>query len=141
MFQKPSRHIFCTFIHCSASDKPEDDNIEVIRRWHLEKKWNDVGYHYFIRKNGTIEEGRSLEEIPAAQKGHNFGSIAICVHGLDINKFTVWQLNALRNLCNEINEAYDYMTFHGHCEVNSNKTCPVFNYKRELNLDENGKME
>ena len=145
-FKKPKRQIDTVFLHCSASDRPEHDSIQVIKKWHTDPKpqgkgWSDVGYHYFIRKDGTIERGRSLEKIPAAQKGYNSGSIAICAHGLDIDKFTEVQLEAVKDLCKTINLAYgNYLRFRGHCEVNSNKTCPVFDYKELLNLDENGKM-
>jgi N-acetylmuramoyl-L-alanine amidase len=139
-FPKPNRVVYNTFIHCSASDNPAHDDVEVIRQWHLERGWSDIGYHFFIRKNGTIEAGRDLERTPAAQKGYNTGSIAICIHGLELNLFTDLQLEALRCLCNEINRAYSDMTFHGHNEVNSNKTCPVIDVKEVLTLANNGRM-
>ena len=59
MFKKPDRHVSRVFLHCSASDNPKHDKISVIRKWHLDKGWSDVGYHYFIRKDGTVEEGRT----------------------------------------------------------------------------------
>jgi len=140
IFHRPNRKVYCTFIHCSASDNPAHDDVSVITQWHIERGWNTIGYHYFIKKDGTIQEGRSLERIPAAQKGYNTGSIAICLHGLDIDLFTEEQFNSLRDLCNQISDSYYEMTFHGHNEVNPNKTCPVFNVKEVLNLDAKGKM-
>jgi N-acetyl-anhydromuramyl-L-alanine amidase AmpD len=138
-FQKPTREVSKVFLHCSASDRPEHDNIEVIKEWHLARGFSDVGYHFFIRKDGTIEEGRPIEQVPAAQKGFNTGSIAICCHGL--TEFTDIQLSKLYFLCKSIDKVYQSrITFHGHCEVNSNKTCPVFDYKNILDLDSNGKM-
>lgn len=138
IFNKPQRKVNKVYIHCSASDVKAHDNIEAIREWHIQdNKWSDVGYHYFIRKDGTIEEGRGLEIIPSAQKGHNTGSIAICLSGLDIDLFRQKQLESLVNLCKEINKVYSKITFHGHCEV-SNKECPVFDYKNILNLDDEG---
>ena len=70
MFEKPSRKIYRVFMHCSASDHTHHDNIETIRSWHLERGFSDVGYHYFIRKNGTLEQRRDLAKTSAAQKGH-----------------------------------------------------------------------
>ena len=139
IFKKPTRKINKVYIHCSASDVKAYDNIETIREWHVEGNgWSDVGYHIFIRKDGTKEEGRPLEEIPSAQKGHNTGSIAICLSGLHIDLFTQKQFESLVELCKEINQAYNKeLTFHGHCEV-SDKECPVFDYKKILNLDEKG---
>lgn len=137
MFTRPKRHVKKVYIHCSASDAEAHDNIETIRKWHVEEKgWSDVGYHYFLTKNGTIQEGRPLEKVPSAQKGHNTGSIAICLSGLE--SFTLDQFDTLREFCNEINKAYNReITFHGHCEV-SDKTCPVFDYKKVLSLDDEG---
>lgn len=139
-FQKPNRHVYTVFLHCSASDNPDHDDVSVIKQWHLDRGWSDVGYHYFIKKDGTLQIGRDLERTPAAQKGYNTGSIAICLHGLLEYNFTLEQFNTLRELCKEINSSYKEITFHGHNEVNPNKTCPVFNVKDVLNLDNSGKM-
>lgn len=141
-FIKPTRNVNKVFIHCSASDAEHHDDIEVIRQWHTNpppygRGWSDIGYHFFITRNGEIQTGRDLEKIPAAQAGHNTGSIAICVHGL--THFADTQFESLIKLCKTINNAYDdEITFHGHCEVNPHKTCPVFDYKNVLELDDNG---
>ena len=131
LFDKPKREINRVFIHCSASDNYKHDDISIIKQWHLERGWRDVGYHYFITKLGKIQKGRDLELTPAAQKGYNTGTIAICVSGLKI--FSHNSLKSLKMLCQIINRQYDQITFHGHCEV-SEKECPVFDYKRILNL-------
>lgn len=141
MFKKPQRVVRKIFIHCSASDNPDHDDIMVIKEWHLKRGFDNVGYHYFINKTGTIQEGRILELVPAAQRGHNTGSIAICLHGLEKDKFTAEQFASLYNLCREINQVYEgKVTFHGHCEVDPNKPCPVFDYKTLLCLNEKGEM-
>lgn len=143
-FRKPARAVHAVFIHCSASDDPRLAGAELvaeIRRWHLARKFADVGYHFLIDKAGRILEGRGLEKIPAAQKGHNAGSIAICVHGLAIEKFTPEALDSLGFLARAIDAAYGgRITFHGHREVNRAKTCPVLDYKTLLGLDEKGRM-
>lgn len=137
MFQKPQRNVDRVFIHCSASDNPAHDDVSVINQWHLDRGWSTIGYHYFIKKDGTLQEGRGLERTPAAQKGHNVRTIAICLHGLDIDKFTENQFDTLRELCNQIDKAYKgKVTFHGHREVNPNKTCPVFDVDEVLGLTE-----
>ena len=134
-FTKPKRKVHTVYIHCSASDKPEHDNINVIKKWHLEQGFSDIGYHFFINKNGFIQWGRSLEEIPAAQRGYNTGSIAICLHGLKERCFTKEQFWSLRYLCISMQRDYNQrLLFKGHCEVSS-KTCPVFDYKKVLALD------
>ena len=136
-FTKPKRHVNRVFLHCSASDNPAHDSVEVIRDWHVNgNKWADVGYHYYIEKNGRLATGRPLSKNPGAQYPHNTATIAICLGGLE--EFTSAQFDTLKRLCVVIEEAYDgVITFHGHTEV-ANKTCPVFPYKTILQLDKQG---
>lgn len=140
-YTKPHRAINRVFIHCSATDAEWADDVSIMRRWHVcDREWNDVGYHFFIRKDGRIQPGRHVELTPAAQSGHNARTIAICVHGLDAEKFTPAQFANLKLLCSAINEEHNKsITFHGHCEVAA-KSCPVFDYKAVLGLDEAGYM-
>lgn len=140
VFKKPARPVSRVFIHCSASDNPNHDNVATMRAWHLQRGWSDVGYQFFIRKDGVIEAGRPLEKTPAAQAGHNTGTIAICLHGLDIDKFTEAQFSTLQALCIKIDASYGgRVTFHGHREVAA-KACPVFDYKAVLQLDRAGRL-
>ena len=140
-FIEPHRRIDRVFLHCSASDDPNHDDIRTIRDWHVNgRDWEDVGYHYFIRKDGTLEAGRPLERPPAAQAGHNAGTIAICLHGLSEERFAEGQYRTLIDLAREIDEACTgRITFHGHCEVSA-KSCPVFPYRAVLGLDRDGRM-
>ncbi|MCH2165928.1 MAG: peptidoglycan-binding domain-containing protein [Marinovum sp.] len=140
VFAKPMRPVDTVWVHCSASDNPDHDNVATMDAWHKERGWFGCGYHFFIRKDGTIELGRSLEKTPAAQGGHNRGAIAICLHGLAPENFTPAQIEALRDLCRQIDDAYrGEMTFHGHCEVAA-KECPVIDYKAVLELDDKGNL-
>jgi N-acetyl-anhydromuramyl-L-alanine amidase AmpD len=139
IYQKPARIIHSVFIHCSDSDYDHHDDISVIRKWHVqERNWSDVGYHYFIKKDGTIQRGRDLNTIPAAQRGHNTGSIAICLSGKE--QFTEHQFRALRRLCDKIAEQHEYLKFRGHREVDPHKSCPNFEYKTVLGLDTKGRL-
>ena len=135
--------IHTTFLHCSASDNPLHDDVTVIRQWHLHNGWKDVGYHFYIKKNGTIQVGRSIEMTPAAQMGFNTGTIAICLGGL--NEFTEEQFITLRTLCRQIDADHstkDFrMAFRGHREVDRTRLCPVYDYKKVLNLNENAHIK
>jgi len=138
-FKKPKRKVSRVFVHCSATDNPEHDNVQTITSWHIKRGFNGIGYHYYIDGTGTIHNGRSLESTPAAQKGHNTGTIAICVFGL--TNFSQESMDSLVDLCHAITKAYKgKITFHGHREV-SNKTCPVFDYKSILNLNDKGELQ
>ena len=140
IFKKPKRRVERVFLHCSASDVPAHDNVATIRRWHKDRGFSDIGYHFFIHKNGKISKGRDIEKSPAAQKGNNKNTIAICLHGLLKEKFTKAQYKAVGKLCKEINDSYfKNISFHGHKEVSA-KACPVFDYKKVLKLDKYGSL-
>lgn len=141
VFNPPARSVNVIFLHCSASDNPDHDDVSVIRDWHVNgNHWDDVGYHFFITRQGDIQEGRDIEQTPAAQKGHNDGSIAICCHGLKKDRFSLQQMDSVRRLCKAIYDGYaQKLRIRGHCEV-SPKSCPVYDYKTELRLDANGFM-
>ncbi len=147
MFQMPKRRVERVFLHCSAWDDPPGEELlgvemhDWIEVLHTKAKsegglglmWSEIGYQYLIDSQGERIAGRSLEKIPAAQRGNNTGTIAIMVHGL--KRFAPAALNECAQLCREINMAYSgRISFHGHCEV-SIKSCPVFNYHGLLHLD------
>ena len=136
IFIKPKRFVNKVFLHCSANSNPKW-GINELRESHLARGFSDIGYHYFIDFEGNLFKCRPLEKIPAAQKGYNTGSIAICLHGGQNNKddFTKEQHKTLAELCEYINNVYENkITFHGHCEVDEHKFCPVFDYQQILNL-------
>lgn len=138
--KKPKRMVNRVFLHCSASDRPQDDNPQTIEKWHMARKFKEIGYHFYIDKAGKIYEGRSLDTNPAAQQGHNANTVAICMGGLKKENFTVEQKRALVALCLYLEQLIKGLTFHGHCEVNPEKTCPVYPYKEWLQLSDRGVM-
>ena len=68
-------------IHCSATKENKDYSIEDIKKWHLQRGFTDIGYHFIIRLNGTIEIGRPLNKPGAHVQNHNAHSIGICYIG------------------------------------------------------------
>ncbi|MCG8515668.1 MAG: N-acetylmuramoyl-L-alanine amidase [Halanaerobiales bacterium] len=68
-------------IHHSAS---HDVSANTIDRWHKERGWQEIGYHFVIRANGDVEPARSWERAGAHAKGRNREYIGICLTG----KFT-----------------------------------------------------
>jgi len=111
---------------------PEHDDVSVIRQWHLKRGWKDVGYHYFIQKDGTVQDGRKLEESGAHCKGENQASVGICLHGRD--DFTPEQFATLRRVCNVMCGAFniDKKDIYPHNYFNKNKTCPNFDVGKVL---------
>lgn len=91
-------------IHCSATKEGLNFNVNDIRRWHKAKGWKDVGYHYVICLDGTVQPGRPIAQVGAHCSGYNKNSIGICyIGGLDENNKpkdtrTVQQKAALHTL-------------------------------------------
>lgn len=139
MFRKPKRPAHTVWIHCSASSNPKVD-AKTVGEWHKARGWSEIGYHYFIKTDGTLEVGRDIEKVGAHVKDHNTGSIGICLNGLKPTDFTPAQFETLKALCVEIHEAYGgNIRFRGHKEVAA-KACPVFDYKSVLKLDPKGSL-
>lgn len=119
-------------IHCSDTPKGREHNVEDIRRWHKEKGWSDIGYHYLVLLDGTIEEGRPLEKAGAHAKGYNSTSIGICyVGGKGGDTRTKAQNGALVKLVFTLKTEHNISNENiiGHCDV-SNKKCPQFDVKK-----------
>jgi N-acetylmuramoyl-L-alanine amidase len=134
-----SRAIKWIIIHQSASNNSAHDNIETIRQWHVsERKFKDVGYHYFIRKDGTLEKGRLEDKEGAHAKGHNRGTIGICLSGL-FHKTdpklqpTPEQLNALEVLLIDLCSRHELtrQDILGHADVGATD-CPGFDLDKWL---------
>jgi N-acetylmuramoyl-L-alanine amidase len=121
-----SREINLIVTHCSDSNHDEHDDISIIKQWHLARNFNDVGYHYFIKKDGTVQKGREEDVIGAHVKDHNAHSIGICLSGRD--DFQDEQFESLKKLLSVLIKKYNlhWSDVVGHRELTKNKTCPNF---------------
>ncbi|MFS2161219.1 N-acetylmuramoyl-L-alanine amidase [Pseudomonas sp. Pseusp122] len=114
-------------VHCSASGPHIDVGVRDITRWHVQRGFTTVGYHYVIRRNGELETGRRENAIGAHATGHNARSIGIClVGGVDINNkpannFTDEQLATLERLLRELKVRYPKARICGHRDLSPDK--------------------
>lgn len=120
-------------IHCAVTPPSMDVGAEEIGRWHREKGYLSIGYHFVIRRDGTVENGRDITIPGAHARGHNHNSVGIClVGGCDEdmkseNNFTQEQFIALEDLLMRLVSEYDIHTVIGHRDLpNVTKTCPNF---------------
>lgn len=99
---------FCGKAHASQMDlsravihhtDSHDVSAKEIDRWHKERGWDGIGYHFIIRKDGSIEKGRSLNKKGAHAKGRNH-YVGIALTGRD--EFTNEQKKSLQNLINDL---------------------------------------
>ncbi|MFV0322085.1 MAG: N-acetylmuramoyl-L-alanine amidase [Alphaproteobacteria bacterium] len=130
------RKIEKIILHCTATVEGKDYSVATIRGWHKQRGWNDIGYHYLIRLNGTIEKGRPIERIGAHVHGQNARSIGIAyVGGVDKklnpkDTRTYRQKAAMKTLVQELWKQFPNATLHGHYEF-ANKACPSFTVREK----------
>ena len=131
------RKITEIIIHCSATPEGRKVTTDQIDRWHKERGFKEIGYHYVIYLDGSIHEGRKEEEIGAHTVGHNANSIGICYVGgcakdgrTPKDTRTDAQKNALCGLLSELVKKYPNASIHGHREF-ANKACPCFDVQAE----------
>ena len=130
------RKITEIIIHCSATIEGKDYTVADIDHWHRQRGFQMVGYHFIIRLDGSIEQGRPLDLIGAHCSGHNVHSIGICyigglsMDGLPKDTRTPQQRASLKALIKRLREEYPNATLHGHNEF-APKACPCFDVSRE----------
>jgi murein DD-endopeptidase MepM/ murein hydrolase activator NlpD len=121
------------FHTAAAQGDPSRDDID---RWHRQRGWSGIGYHYVIRKDGTVEEGRAEDQVGAhcADGGKNHHSVGVVFsghHGDDYHNvpgeaWTPEQEAAWLTLARSLMATYDIPVPHviGHWEAGARKACP-----------------
>ena len=77
----PGRVCSLLIIHCSATLPNQRVTVQDIDRWHRQRGFDCIGYHFYITVDGTIWVGRPLSQVGAHCKGYNAHSIGICYEG------------------------------------------------------------
>lgn len=136
--KKSKRTITEIIIHCSATPEGRDYTVDDIRRWHKDRGWSDIGYHYVIYRNGHIEPGRDVDIIGAHCVGHNTHSIGICYVGgvardckTAKDTRTLAQKAALLSLLVDLHKLYPKAIIVGHRDYDKGKACPSYDAKTE----------
>lgn len=141
MRKKTMRTINEIIVHCSATPEGKDFTIADIDRWHRQRGFTKIGYHYVIYRDGTIHVGRNESEVGAHCLGHNQNSIGICyIGGLSSDGKTPKdtrtdaQKKALTTLLQALKKKYLSASIHGHRDF-AKKACPSFDATKEyMNL-------
>lgn len=128
-------------VHCAATKATMDIGRKEIQMWHVQQGWLAIGYHFVIRRDGTIEEGRPHDVIGSHVKGRNHDSLGICLAGgIDANgkpedNFTAEQKTSLDALLWRMTSGVDFegaykdLPVCGHRDLDSGKACPSFDVK------------
>lgn len=132
-------------IHCSATKETQNVSVETITQWHKDRGFKNIGYHYYITKDGVIHKGRTEESSGAHTVGYNSNSIGICYEGgLDVkgkpkDTRTQEQKESLIDLILDIKSRYNIKKIMGHRDTSPDlnkdgkissseyiKSCPCF---------------
>ena len=131
------RTINKVIVHCTATPEDRHTTVEDVRRWHLDRGWSDIGYHFLIYLDGSLHAGRPVEKQGAHCKGYNKGSIGIAyVGGIDKVNFkpkdtrTEEQKDTLVYILEWLKIQHPDAVIHGHRDF-ANKACPSFNATEE----------
>ena len=136
------RVITLIVVHCSAVKPDQLSSAAQIDSWHRERGFHlGIGYHYVIRRDGTIEPGRPEWMIGAHchVKGHHYNShsIGICYEGgLDArgqpdDTRTAAQKATMRQLLEDLHQRYPRAMIVGHRDLSHDRDCPCFDAYKE----------
>ena len=130
------RRIDKIIVHCTATPEGREVSVKEIDRWHRERGFKCIGYHYVIGLDGKVSEGRPIEEIGAHCTGQNSHSVGVCyVGGLDrfglpADTRTLQQCVAMRELLASLKERFPKAMIYGHRDF-ARKACPCFDAAKE----------
>ena len=136
----PAKSVTFIIIHCSATRETRDYTPEQLKHDHLARGFIDVGYHYYIRRDGTVTQHRRLNEVGAHCRPFNRCSIGVCYEGgLDANSKpkdtrTLKQRSSLIALLLDLHRRFPKAVIRGHNEMPgaTPKACPCFLPSKEF---------
>lgn len=134
--EKSRREINEIIVHCTATPAGRPVSVADIDRWHRQRGFDCIGYHYVIGLDGCIAPGRSVHKAGAHCLGHNARSIGVVyVGGLDsqgspADTRTAAQKQALIQLLRALRRLYPGASIHGHRDYAA-KACPCFDATAE----------
>lgn len=119
-------------LHCSATRCNQDYSVEDLRRDHKARGFRDIGYHFYVRRDGSMTQHRRLLEVGAHARPYNRCSIGVCYEGgLDengkpCNTMTKEQSNRLADLFRNLRIAFPKAKIVGHRDLpgTTPKECP-----------------
>lgn len=124
-------------LHCSATRCNSDYPPEQMFRDHKARGFHTIGYHFYVRRDGTLTQHRKLLEVGAHCRPYNRCSIGICYEGgLDeqgrpANTLTAPQFHTLSNLFKRLLQLFPDAMLMGHRDMRgaSPKDCPCLDVR------------
>lgn len=138
-FYQNYREVRLLVIHCSATRYDRDFPVEALRSSHKARGFADIGYHFYITRDGELHRCRPVNQIGAHAAGWNDKSIGICYEGgLDeqgrpADTRTYAQRCTLTDLLRQLRRDYPEARILGHYQLSPyiRKACPCFDAREE----------
>lgn len=112
-------------LHHAAASKC---TAQQIHSWHLANGWVGIGYHFFVRKDGSVYRGRPETVVGAHAGNNNYDSIGVCFEGsFDREEMPAAQKQAGMELVAYLKQKYGISTVQRHSDVNATG-CPGKNF-------------
>ena len=131
-----TREINLIVVHCTATKSWMDVRADDVDRWHRQRGFLGIGYHFLITLDGDIEVGRPLAQVGAHCRGHNAHSVGVAyVGGLDAkgcaaDTRTDAQKQALTALLQRLRQLFPQAEIAPHSRFAA-KACPCFDVDKE----------
>lgn len=127
-------------IHCTGTVPSNSTTVEAVRNYHVKHNgWKDIGYHYLIYLDGSIHQGRPIDQVGAHCTNHNQNTIGICYVGgmasdgkTSKDTRTVAQVAALRTLVKSLKVCFPTIKKVSGHYMYSSKPCPCFDVAKEF---------
>ena len=131
------RRIEEVIVHCTATPEGRAVSVSDIDRYHRQRGFACIGYHFVVDLDGKVHAGRPLDQAGAHCVGHNAHSIGVCYvggldqHGRPKDTRTPEQKVALRALIAVLKQLYPNAKVYGHHDFDKGKKCPCFDARTE----------
>lgn len=136
------REITEVVVHWTESHTDKNIGSEEINKYHLELDLNGIGYHYVIRRDGSLQRGRpvNIEGQHAPTNNHDLRSIAVVFVGginvpsgtpnsenfLSAQSLTRSQINTFDHFCRAFYAVFPGGQIIGHNEIDEDEIDPGF---------------
>ena len=125
-------------IHCTQTPPNMDVDVAKVTEWHTQRGFDTIGYHYLIKRDGTLQVGRDEDVVGAHAVAVNGTSIGIALVGGGTpemgweDNFKPIQFQTLKSIITKLKDKYNIEKIIGHYQVDDKKECPSFDVPKWL---------
>jgi hypothetical protein len=141
-FQSITRDVTEMVVHWTETNTNKNIGSEEINKYHIELGLDGIGYHYVIRRDGSLQRGRpiNLEGQHSPVNSHDTRSIGVVFVGginvptgtpnsenfIDVQSLTRSQFNTFDHICRAFYNTYPGGQVLGHNDVDEDEVDPGF---------------